>query len=258
MIRVPVRHVIQLLPIVLATVTTVSADVIMKMKVEADVISFPAKGSSSNPCQVPLPTFRTGDNLVLTLGTDRVRLDGPAVSVILRLDQRRLSFVFPGDKKYAYLKLPIAYQKYRSGFQKMAGPDLLQFRLETLTGPESTSGLGRPAVKYSATLANGMRSRWRATFVLTKDFPADPGPAVALRMALHNLRFSGGGWLDLLPLAGGLPLLWEEAERQPETEFKYREETVEIEQRDVAPGTYDVPASYTRLDYDRDCMLVRY
>lgn len=258
MTLVPARRVMPFLSLVLATVTSVSADVIIKMKVEADVVSLPSKGSSSHSCKGPLPNLRTGDALVLTLGTDRVRLDQPSVSVLLRLDQQRLSFVFPGEKKYAFLNLPIAYGKYRSGLAKMFGPDLLQFHIESLTGPESTSALGRPAAKYSATMANGMHQGWRATFVFMKDSPVDAAPAVALRKVLHNLRFHGDGWMDLLPAAGGLPLVWEEAERQPETEFKFREETVEIEQHDVAPGVYEVPESYVRVDYDPDCMGVRF
>ena len=196
----PGRRVIQLLPLVLAAGTTVSADVVIKMKVEADVISNPTRISASDPCQVTLPFARTGDVLTLTLGTDKVRLDRPAMSVILRLDQQRLFFIFPSEKKYAYLKFPVAYQKYRSGLQKVVDPDLFQFRLENLTGPD---------------------------------------------------------WLELLPLARGLPLIWEEAARQPETEFKYREETVEIEQREVPSGTYDVPEDYVKIEYDPGCMRAR-
>lgn len=253
----PMRRVMQLLPIVLAASTTVSAEAIIKIKVEADVISNPTRVSPSDPCQVALPAARTGDVLTLTLGLDKVRLDRPAMSVILRLDQQRLFFIFTGDRKYASLKYPIDFQKYRSGMQKVVDPDLFQFRLEKISGPEKTSALGRPAVKYSATVANELRSQWRATFVLTTDFPGDAGPVLALRMTLHNLQFGGSGWLGLLPLAGGLPLIWEEAERQPESEFKYREETVEIEQRDVPSGTYDVPEDYVKIDYDPVCMRAR-
>jgi hypothetical protein len=93
--------------------------------------------------------------------------------------------------------------------------------------------------------------------VLTADFPGDTGLALALRNALHNLQFGGSGWLELLPLARGLPLIWEEAARQPETEFKYREETVEIEQREVPSGTYDVPEDYVKIEYDPACMRAR-
>ena len=253
----PMRRVMQLLPMILAASTTVSADVIIKIKVEADVISNPTRVSTSEPCQVALPAGRTGDILTLTVGADKVRLDRPSMSVVLRRDQQRLFFIFPGDKKYASLRYPIDFRKYRSGLQKVVDPDLFQFRLEKITGPEKTSALGRPAVKYSATMANDLRSQWRATFVLTPDFPGDPGLVLALRMALHNLQFGGSGWLELLPLAGELPLLWEEAERQPESEFKYREEAVEIEQRDVPSGTYDVPEGYDKVDYDPICMRAR-
>jgi len=253
----PGPRVIRLLPLVLVAGTTVWADVIIKMKVEADVIADPERGPQSEPCRVSIPSARTGDILILTLGADRVRLDRPAMSIILRLDQQRLSFVFPGEKKYASLKYPIAYQKYQSAMWLGLDPGLVEFRLETLTGPEKTSALGRAAVKYSATMANDLRTRWRATFVLTTDFPGDPGPVLALRNAIHNLQFGGSGWRGLLPLAGGLPLIWEEALRQPETEFKYREETVEIEQREVSSGTYDVPEGFVKIEYDPACIQAR-
>ncbi len=238
----------------LMATSCVFADVTVKYRVQANLISPPSRDSASHACPVAMQLPQTGDIVTLAWNTDKARLDRPDVSTILRGDRGRLYLLFHGPRKYASLEYPILHKNYRLPIEDAVGVEMLRYRIEALSGPEDVRFLGRSAKRYSAAVVNGLRNEWRAAFILTTDVPSDPSLALALRASLHELRFGGNGWLGLLPLEGRLPLVWEEAKRQPETEALYREEATAIEQRALPPETFAIPSDYIKIDYDPLCM----
>jgi hypothetical protein len=251
------RKLTSFLSLLLMTTTGLFADVVVKYRVQADLVTPPFLRSGSHDCPVTVEEPRTGDIVVITWSTDTARLDRPGMSAVLRVGEERLDLLFHGARKYVSLKYPVPYEKYRLHFENEVGADLLRYRIESLTGPVQAKFLERNATRYSAIVSNGLRNQWRATFVLTTELPSEPGLALAIRAALHELRFGGNGWLGLLPIEGRLPLVWEEAERQPETEALYREEATEIVQQPLPADAYAVPKGYVQIDYDPLCMRTR-
>ena len=241
----------------LMSATVLVADVVVKYRVYADLITAPSRLSNGHACPATVELPQTGDVVTLTWSADKARLDRPGISVVLRADEGRLYLMFHGVRKVASLQYPVPYEKYRLPFEKAMGADLTHYRIVSIAGPEQVKYLDRNATRYSAVVVNGLRNQWRASFVLTTELPSDPSRALAMRAVLHELRFGGDSWLDILPLNGRLPLQWEEAEHQPETEALYREEATEIEQRTLPPDAYAVPREYIKIDYDPNCMRTR-
>ena len=248
------RKLISFFPLLLMTATGLFADVVVKYRVHADLITLPSLPSGSHDCPATVNTPQTGDIVALTWSTDSARLDRPGMSAILRVDEGRLYLLFHGARKYVSLKYPVPFEQYRLPFEDSVGDDLLRYRIESLTGPKQARFLERNANRYSAIVVNDLMNQWRATFVLTTELPSEPGLALAIRAALHELRFGGNGWMRLLPIENRLPLVWEEAERQPETEAVYREEATEIEQHPLPADAYAIPEGYVQIDYDPQCM----
>ncbi len=234
------------------------ADQVIKRRVTADLLLMPKKqGSEGKTCAVSVDHPRTSEVVTIYLGANRVRRDQPGLSVILRRDQGKIYFLYPADKMYSEFPYPVPYQRYASGWFKTLGPEMRRFRLDAQAPPETTTVGQWSVTRYSASAVNDLRTRFRILIAMSNDRLTDDTLVLDLQKVLNELRFGGEGWADLLPVKKGLPLVWEEAERQPETEVVYREEVQEMEARDVPADLYDLPGGYKKIDFDLPCIELR-
>lgn len=242
-----------------AAAVPAAADVLIKCRVEADVLVMPKREGAPDGgggCAVAAEPPRTGETVTLSVGAGRVRLDQPRLSVILREDRGRLYFLHPPHKKYSEIAYPVDPKKYESEFLRLVGPELARFARESATDPEEIT-LGRwKASQRSLTVANRLRNRIRLTYALSSE-AGDGTLVMDLKRALHNLEYGTQGWMDLLPHGSGLPLFWEQATILPSSEVKYREEVVEIRTVDLPEDAYEVAPEYKKIEFDRDCLELR-
>ena|SRR5207245_2404237 len=106
---------------------------------------------------------------------------------------------------------------------------------------------------FSATVVNGLRNQYRLRISVTSSGAAAGVSVLELRKLMHELGSMGAGWAHLALLQDGLPVIWEEALREPESEFVYREEVTGMEERDIPSATYDPPGDYKKLKFERMC-----
>src|SRR5262245_19750706 len=176
---------------------------------------------------------------------------------MLRADSRRLYFVCHRSKQYSQLAYPVKYEKLNKGPGLGPPPeDFLAFQL-LAPGTTGKSQIANwPVDTFDATVVNGYRNQFRL-HVAVADLGAIEAPILEFRKLLNELEYSGHGWSKFLPFAHGVPIVWEEGQHQPQTEFLYREEVTNIQDRSVPANTYDVPDGYREVKFDRSCVQFR-
>ena len=107
------------------------------------------------------------------------------------------------------------------------------------------------------TVVNGLRSQFRVVVAVAKDLSADEALLLEFRKLMNELENDGHGWSRLIPVDRGIPVLWEEDEHQPETEFRYREELTGMETRALPTDTFMPPEGYRKVKFDSACARFR-
>ena len=251
---------IERLPITVAAVFLAStlsyADQVIHATVEGDEVAPPHRLGTDRACSACLEGPHVGDAITISVGPGRARRDRGPYSIILRRDQERLYFVCHESQIYREVRYPVQYAAL-FGSSRWKGPgDLLTFSLSSVK--TRTTQIGQwPADSYETTVVNGLREQFRFTVAIATVAEQTDALVLELRKTLNMLEHSGHGWAESLALKPGVPLVWEEAQRQPETEFVYREKVTQIETKELPGATYDVPSSYKRVEFDPACVRFR-
>jgi len=243
--------------LLMASVTVPRADTMLRVVVGGDSIALPKKVSGQNQCEPCIEPPHPGDVITVQASTDRVRRDRGAMSWILRKDLKKVYLICHGTKEFSELSYPVNYKKYEHDGPHWSIDDLLQFELSTPGTTERIQIATWPVDKFSAIVVNGLRSQFRVVVAVTTETAGNDSLVLELRKLLNELEHSGQGWSRFVPFTQGVPVLWEEAEHQPETEFVYREEAKEIGTREVPKDSYEVPSGYRRVKYDPLCAPLR-
>jgi hypothetical protein len=234
------------------------ADTLIERRVqEADVLLMPKREGgpeAESACAVQVERPRTGDTIRLIAGERGARLEYPALTVIFRPDEQKIYFIYPREEKYSLLKLPIKAEEHDPEMSKLVGAELMRFREESRLPERAVTILERSLTRYEIVVGNKLRTKFRVAFALSPD-PSPAGRmAFELQRTLHVTQFGSLGWLNLLPLEPGLPLLWQVNQILPSSEVVYREEAIKVEGYDPPPGAYEPPPGAQRIDHDRACL----
>ncbi len=179
------------------------------------------------------------------------------MSIILRKDIKKVLFVCQTSREYAELSYPVKTKELEPELPISIEDEFRQYRL---SGPAAS---GRSQYRqwqvetFDANVVNGFRHQYRL-HIAVADLGGASGPIIMeFTRLLNHLQHAGHGWSQLVPFDHGVPVVLEEAERQPETEFLYREEVTEVEEGEAPAGGYEVPSGYRKVRFDPDCFRFR-
>ena len=241
----------------LLTTGIVRADAVVRLTVGGDVIALPGRASAQASCKPCVDPPHVGDLITVYEREGAIRRDRGGMSIILRKDSRKVYFICHGSKQFAEIPYPVRYEKYARRNLGRSYDDLLTFEAIAPGKSERRQIKEWPIEAFTVTVANGMRNQFRVVLGVATGAFADDTLMLELRKILNEMEHSGHGWSRLLPIERGLPLLWEEVQPQPETEFVYREEVTGIENHDVSSDMYGPPKEYGEMKFDPDCFQFR-
>ncbi len=235
----------------------VRADTVVRLTVGGDVIALPGRASTQASCKPCVERPHVGELITVYERDGAIRRDRGGMSVILRKDSKKMYFICHASKQFAEIPYPVQYDKYARRNPGQSYDDFLTFEATT-PGKSARSQIKQwPVETFTVTVANGMRDQFRVVIGVAAGALADDTLMLELRKVLNEMEHSGHGWSRLLPIERGLPVLWEEDQRQPETEFVYREEVTGIENHDVSSDMYAPPGEYGKVKFDPDCFQFR-
>ena len=107
---------------------------------------------------------------------------------------------------------------------------------------------------FDAHVVNGLNEEYRLHLGVADVGGADGALIMEFTKLMNEFKRKGHGWSQLLPFDQGVPVVLEEAIREPETEFLYKEEVTGIEEREVPAKTYEVPAGYKKVKFNSNCV----
>lgn len=231
------------------------ADTVIHARVGGDEVSMPSRSASSEKSCRPCVDFpHVGEIITIYAGPDRARRDRGGQSFILRRDQRKLYLLCQGSKEYAELAYPLDSKKGVPGTRLRSADDLDRFDFVVPGRMEEGAVQDWKVQTFTAKVADGLtRSEYRLRVSVTGSGAVARTPVLELRKLINELGFLAHGWAHLIPMQDGVPVIWEEALREPESEFVYREEVTGMEERDVPSATYDPPSEYKKVKFDRLC-----
>ncbi len=165
--------------------------------------------------------------------------------------------VYHESKRFTEFSLPLNYNRLFPGGPGKNYDDLKRFNVLARIDPVPVSVNGSPASELGFTVANGLRMQYRVKVVLSAAHAGDAPLLLELYRLLNNLTDRGFGWVEALSLPDGMPMIWEESLRQPESEFVYRERVQSIEERALPAATWEVPAGYEKAGFQDLCAPFR-
>jgi len=228
------------------------------MNVGGDTISLPGRGAAAEAqCEPCVRPPRVGDVMTVYTGADRVRRDRGDQSIILRKDQQRFYLVCHSSKQYAELRYPVDAVQDPPKNRLPVAKDISRYDFVAPAKTEEGKIQSWPVQTFSATVTNVLRDQQRLRVSVTRSGGAAGTPVLELRKLLNEIEHVGEGWGHLVSLPDGIPVIWEEAQRQPEGEFVYREEVTDMEERTVPSTTYDAPSDYKKVKFHRECWQFR-
>jgi hypothetical protein len=235
----------------------VRADTVVRLTVGGDVIALPGRSSAQASCKPCVEPPHVGELITIYEGDSTIRRDRGGMSIILRKDRKKMYFICHDSKQFAEIPYPVQYDKYARRTPGRPYDDLLAFEATTPGKSEHRQIKQWPVEAFTVTVANGMRNQFRVVVGVAAGALEDDTLILELRKVLNEMEHSGHGWSRLLPIERGLPVLWEEDQHQPETEFVYREEVTGIQNQDVPSDMYGPPKDYGKVKFDPDCFQFR-
>jgi hypothetical protein len=237
------RRIPTLLALLLLTSTVAArADVLLTMQHHTD--AFEMMGQKQEARDSKIKTW---------IGTDRVRRDDEASSVILRLDQNKMYMVDHSTKTYSVLDLPIDFKKLMpEGGQQMMEQMSQMMKMDvTITPTEEKKTVGKwDTRKVKVGLSNSMGVKIDTTMWVSKSIGVDPAIYTKMTASLASLQPGSMDWVKKMEQIDGVPVLQESTVTMMGTSFKTREELLSVEDTAAAAASYDPPAGYTKKDFD--------
>ncbi|OLE67385.1 MAG: hypothetical protein AUG09_02700 [Acidobacteria bacterium 13_1_20CM_2_68_7] len=234
------------------------ADTVVRVVVGGDTVSLPGRSAAGDaPCEPCVGAPRVGETITIYTGPDRVRRDRGEQSFILRKDQKKLYLVCHKSKQYAELRYPVDTREDAPKNRPRTMEELSRYDFVSPGKTEEGKVQDWQVRTFSATVTNVLRNQYRLRISVTSSGAAAGASVLELTKIMSELESMGAGWAHLVPLQEGIPVIWEEALREPEGEFVYREEVTDMEERDISPATYDAPGNYKKVKFHRMCWQLK-
>lgn len=237
------RRIPTLLALLLLTSTVAArADTLLTMKSHTDAFELMGQKQEAKDSQIKM-----------WVGSDRVRRDDEATTIILRLDQNKMYMVDHTAKTYSILDLPIDFKKLmpEGGEQMMEQMSQMMKMDVTITPTEEKKTVGKwDARKVKVGLSNSMGMKVDTTMWVSKAVGVDSAIYTKMAASLASLQPGAMDWVKKMEQIDGFPVLQESTVSMAGTSFKTREELLSVEDKAPTAGAYDPPAGYTKKAFD--------
>ena len=249
--------VIRLAATILLVTRTALADSTLSIKVAGDDIAMPHRARQPGQCEPCAPPTRPGDTIIEYVAHGRARRDRGAMSIVLDTDANKIDFICHATRLYSEVAYPVQYDRLlKSDYQRSVGA-LADYQVASPATETPAQVKQWKTVVFETTVVNGLRSQYGVRIAVADAVADADSPLLVLQKIAHEILQHGHGWSRFIPFTDGLPIVWEERERQPETEFVYREEVLKIEQGELGASIFQVPGGYTKVKFDAECMPAR-
>ena len=184
------------------------------------------------------------EQTVVWMGGDRMRMESPENTVIVRLDQKKMYIVDPAGTEYHVIDLPLDLSKILP--PGMGGQMLKMMEMTaTVTPTDETKKIGKwETRRWNVTLSSKMVEMQQTSWV-TKDVPMDLAKYRNMVDEIVSLQPGMASAVKEMAKIDGFPV-----EQDTVTEMAMaggnkmasHEEVVSVEKADAPAGTYDPPA----------------
>jgi len=189
--------------------------------------------------------------MVIWMGGDKMRIESPENTVIVRADRKKMYIVDPAGTEYRVLDLPVNFSKLMP--PGMASQMMTMMAMTAKVTPtDETKKIGQWKVRrFDVTLSSKV-VQLKQTVWTTQDVPVDVS---AYRRMLDDLLSLQPGMADAvkeLAKIQGLPILQETTSSMAmaKGEMHSREEVVSIEKVAAPAGAYDPPPNAQEKPFD--------
>jgi len=183
------------------------------------------------------------------IGDKRLRVDNGDASFIVRPDQNAMYLVNHAEKSYNVIDLPVDISKLLPpgmGDQMM---QMMKFQV-TVTPSAETRKVGSwNARRYDLTMNSAMM-QMNSVVWTTKDVSFDLDSFNALAEEMVRMQPGMADTIGEMRKMEGFQVLTEATMMVMGSEVKSREETLSIDEMSAPAGTYEVPAGYTKQEFD--------
>jgi hypothetical protein len=186
------------------------------------------------------------------LASDRMRRDEGTTSVIVRLDRKKIYLVNHTDRTYSEVAIPVDWStvvppRDQDSFQRYIADNQIKATITPSTETRQIHGWGTTRVNLQLTNEHGLRMA--AQWWLTKDIPL-AAAYNQMNAALASLQPNATDWAQKEGRLDGFPVYQETTIYIGDASSKSVEELVSADNREVPPGTYDVPAGFKATPFD--------
>lgn len=191
------------------------------------------------------------DTQTTWFAADRVRMERPRATYLIRFDQQKLYVLFP-DKTYSALDLPIDLKRHVKP-EDMAEFEELAAKLNTTTNVTSLDEKGKFRDWSTSKFALKSTSPTRASDDVvwtTKDVQLDWDAYWKAQNVVLALTPYGERSATELRKLDGITVKADRKVTVGDVTFEVHEELVTLERKQAPEGTYDLPADYTAKTYE--------
>jgi hypothetical protein len=189
------------------------------------------------------------------IGGDKLRNDQGSVSVIIRMDEKKMYVVNHDNESYMEIDLPIDMAKLMGDNKQMQQMMQMMQMDATVTETGDTKKVGPyDCRKYEMKLSSQMMDMEQELW-LTKDVDFDVAAYQAMASQMMKLQPGFAEMAKEMEKLDGVAVLTESRMKMMGSEMTMSEKLVNVEEKAAPAGTYMPPAGYTAKPFDMMTMM---
>ncbi len=189
------------------------------------------------------------------IAADKMRQDQGSISVIMRMDSKKMYVVNHDNESYMEIELPIDMEKLMSSNPQMQQMMQMMQMDAKVTKTDETKKIGPyDCRKYEMALTSQMMNMEQELW-LTKDVEFDVAAYQAMASQMMKLQPGFAEMAEEMQKLDGVAITTQSRMKMMGSEMTMSEKVVNVEEKDAPAGTYQPPASYTGKPFDLMTMM---
>lgn len=182
-------------------------------------------------------------------GKDRMRVEVDDMTMVIRLDQKKMYILDVTQKVANVIDLPFDMMKYVPA--EMAPMMEKNAPMATVTPTEETRKIGTwNARRFAITTTSPQGMASKEEVWTTKEVGVDLAAYMDMSRQIASMRPGGAAMADEMRKLDGITVMANRVRTMNGAEIKSHEELTSVEQKDAPAGSFEVPADYTQKPFD--------